>query len=760
MDCPSCRSKSLNRSILTYSITLLLLFVLTGNFGTARADELKGKDAETTKPDPTEAMAARIRKSVVIVRASGRDGRSDGHGTGFVISKDGLIATARHVIGDRRSVRVELPSGETANATHVHAVTESVDIAVLRVDADNLTPLELGEAAKIRDGQSVMTVGYPRTTQYSFYRGLVSGRHEIDGLQMLKLSMTVEPGSSGEPVVDEHGRVLGIVTLKSTITANEGYAVPVNHLKALLKDPTEMPMSRWMTIGALDAGRWDIVFGANWRQRASRVLVDGYGDSFGGRSLCLQNLANTQPPYDLEVDIKLNDEAGAAGLCFHADGKNRHYGFYPSAGNIRLTRFNGPELQSWTILHNEPHPAWHAGEWNTIRVHVDEDFFECYVNGERAVRSRDDALTSGKAGLAVFRGTGAMFRRFRVGRDLPSGFPDDGQIAQMTQIVNDVSAVRPASQEVVSRMKPHARFAARFLEQQAEQLELKARRMRQLAADVHAEQIRTQLLAELRGDDEPDLLMAALLVAVLDNPEIEPATYVRRVEQLAKEAASDLSDDATEQQRLDALNRMFFKEYGFRGSRYEYYTRSNSYLNEVVDDREGLPIALSVLYMELGRRLDLNISGMGLPGHYVVQHHPQKGDPQIIDVFERGALMSRRKAEQIVRERGFPLLPQFFEPQTPVQIIRRMLVNLLGLAERDREDDRVLRYLEILVALDEEDPEMRAKRLEIRARSGRLEESLTDADWFIDNLPEGTNTDRLYELRAALERQLETQQQK
>ena len=151
---------------------------------------------------------------------------------------------------------------------------------------------------------------------------------------------------------------------------------------------------------------------------------------------------------------------------------------------------------------------------------------------------------------------------------------------------------------------------------------------------------------------------------------------------------------------------------------------------------------------------------MGLPGHYVVQFHPKEGNPKIIDVFERGAIMSRGEAEQIVRDRGFPLLPQFFESQTPIQIIRRMLVNLLGLAERDREDDRVLRYLEILVALDEDDPEMRAKRLEIRARSGRLEEALTDADWFIDNLPEGTNTDRLYELRAALERQLEAQQQR
>ena len=63
---------------------------------------------------------------------------------------------------------------------------------------------------------------------------------------------------------------------------------------------------------------------------------------------------------------------------------------------------------------------------------------------------------------------------------------------------------------------------------------------------------------------------------------------------------------------------------------------ANSYLNRVIDDREGIPVTLSVLYMELGGRLGLDIRGVGLPGHFVVKHVPGEGDEQLIDVFERG----------------------------------------------------------------------------------------------------------------------------
>lgn len=330
---------------------------------------------------------------------------------------------------------------------------------------------------------------------------------------------------------------------------------------------------------------------------------------------------------------------------------------------------------------------------------------------------------------------------------------------------------------------PLERQSALLIAQEAKALELKAVHLRQLAIDVHAARVRKQILEALgrkpaaegtkqKNDaalndasdqktttPSPDLLKAALLIAVMDNAEVDPAAYVARVDQVADEIREEAGKNATEVERLSTLDRILFEEYGFHGSQWEYYTQSNSYLNEVIDDREGLPITLSVLYIELARRLELKVVGLGLPGHYVVRFEPKDPDTeqQIIDVFNRGKRLSRADAEQLIKAANYPPLPEFFEGQETSQIVKRMLNNLLGLAESERNDERALRYLETLVFLDTSDPQARARRLELRARTGRLAEALDDANWFIKEQPEGTNTDRLFELRAELQRQLNVQ---
>src|SRR5207244_3181488 len=122
----------------------------------------------------------------------------------------------------------------------------------------------------------------------------------------------------------------------------------------------------------------------------------------------------------------------------------------------------------------------------------------------------------------------------------------------------------------------------------------------------------------------------------------------QEIDRLARLVAAKLPANAKPQAALETLNNFLFKERGFHGSHSEYYSKSNSYLNEVIDDREGLPITLSVLYMEIARRLKLNVVGVPLPGHFVVRHEPKGGTPQIIDVFD-GKLMSREDAEQKVK---------------------------------------------------------------------------------------------------------------
>src|SRR5437879_3620879 len=125
---------------------------------------------------------------------------------------------------------------------------------------------------------------------------------------------------------------------------------------------------------------------------------------------------------------------------------------------------------------------------------------------------------------------------------------------------------------------------------------------------------------------------------------------------MAKKLAAALPAKADDAAKLAALNKFLFAERGYHGSRSDYYHRSNSYLSEVIDDREGLPITLSVLYMELARRLGLRAEGVGLPGHFVVRHVPKKGGPVLIDVYEGGTVLTRDEAAAKVRDiAGQPL---------------------------------------------------------------------------------------------------------
>ncbi len=198
-----------------------------------------------------------------------------------------------------------------------------------------------------------------------------------------------------------------------------------------------------------------------------------------------------------------------------------------------------------------------------------------------------------------------------------------------------------------------------------------------------------------------DLLHAALLVAKLDNEELDVAAYRMEVERMAREIDQSLPAAAGESARLTTLTGYLFAENGFHGSRTDYYNPSNSYLNEVIDDREGLPITLSVLFMEIGRRLGLNIVGVGMPGHFVVRHIPANGEGQLIDVFNGGKPIPRGDAARIVRSiTGSPLRDEHLETTDKRAIIVRMLRNLLGIADATTVDsDRVIRYLDTILAI-------------------------------------------------------------
>ena len=126
----------------------------------------------------------------------------------------------------------------------------------MKIDAAALPALELGNSDALQQGQSVVAIGNPQGLKNSVVSGVVSGVREVEGRPMIQLAIPIEPGNSGGPLRRQQGRVLGMLTMKSLVTANLGFAVTVNALKPLLAKPNPVPMARWLTIGALDRAQW------------------------------------------------------------------------------------------------------------------------------------------------------------------------------------------------------------------------------------------------------------------------------------------------------------------------------------------------------------------------------------------------------------------------------------------------------------------------------------------------------------------------
>ena len=707
--------------------------------------------AELPDEKTVEKLAETIRPSIVVVTAPGRDGKRHGLGTGFVLSADGLIATNLHVIGEGRPITIELADGKRYVPTHVHAVDRVQDLAILRIDARDLKPLELGDSDTLKDGQSVVAIGNPRGLKRSVVAGVASGRRELDGRNMIQIAIPIEPGNSGGPLLDRAGRVHGILTIKSLVTPNLGFAVPGNALKPLLAKPTPVPMSAWLTLGALDPDEWQPKLGANWRQRAGRLLVDGAGSGFGGRSFCLSQRAVPEGAFEVAVTVKLDDEAGAAGLIFLADGDDRHYGFYPTGGKLRLTRFDGPDVFTWKILKDEASPHYRPGEWNTLRVRVEKGRIRCYVNDKLAMESDDAVLTSGKVGVAKFRETTAEFKQFRVGKELLPLTPSAEVTARVKKAIENLP-VGPVAAVVVGKLTPEGAAGLSALREQARLLEQQAAQLRQLAQSVHQQAVLNDLLKTLAGkEDDIDLLRAALLLARLDNEEVDVEHYRGEVERMAKKIAAGLPKGADDQAKLAALNQFLFKERGFHGSRSDYYNRSNSYLSEVIDDREGLPISLSVLYAEVARRLGLKVVGIGLPGHFVVRFHPKKGEPQLIDVFENAKTITKEDAaKRIEKALDRPLKEDDLLAVPKRAIIVRMLNNLLRVSSDESDAPGSLRYLDAILTVAPDSVPERGMRAGLRYKTGDNAGALIDVDWLLEKKPEDVDLDRVREFRKLL----------
>jgi regulator of sirC expression with transglutaminase-like and TPR domain len=384
-------------------------------------------------------------------------------------------------------------------------------------------------------------------------------------------------------------------------------------------------------------------------------------------------------------------------------------------------------------------------------VRIDKDRVLCHVNSQLVVELADPDLYGTLVGLAKFRQTIAEFKQFQVGKTVGPAAPGPEARAALEQALAQLPKGKAPQVKELKPLLAHPVAGATLLRDRARDLEEQAAQLRKLAEALHQERCLVQLTRLMKADMDTDLLRAALVVAWLDNEELDVDAYVREVERMAKEISGKLGKDAQAKERLAALNRYLFQERGFHGSRSEYYARANSYLNEVIDDREGLPLTLSVLYLELARRLDLPVVGVGLPGHFVVRFEPPGGPGQMIDVFEGGKLITEKDAARKVEAiTGEALQPGDLGAVTKKAIVMRLLHNLLGAAQREKDRDGMLRYLDALVTIDADAHAERWVRAVLRFQAGRHEGARADCEYLLEREPAEIDVRRVRELHRIL----------
>ena len=724
-------------------IVLVFLISITSAFGQVLPSE---------NPLDAKQLAKQIKDSIVVLTQLGRDENEEGIGTGFVVSSDGLIATSLHVIGEGRPIKIRLANGNELEVTSVHAWDRTLDLAVLKVNKKGLIPLPIGDSSKLSQGSSVVAMGTPHGLDFSFVQGVVSARRTLESVEMLQVALPIEPGNSGGPMLDLYGRVHGVITLKSLVTDNLGFAVPSNLLKPLLDKPNPVPIKRWMTIGQLNPKKWTTVFGGHWRKKGGGISVNHAGESFGGRALCLSTQDVPDTPFELEVEVKLESESGAAGLAWAADGGNRHYGFYPSAGQLRLTRFDGPNVFSWSILDQRMTSHYLPGDWNTLRVRNEGNRFYCFINGHMIFESSDRVLSSGLVGLAKFRNTEARFRNFKLDKKLSDNSSQiDSTLGRA--LVSESVLPEGFSESTITSAGESPLKSIRYLDSEAKRLEQQALMLRQSSVQLHRRLVRDQLKALFELEEKAiDLFKATMLIAKIDDPAIDIPYYEKQLKLMADEVSERFESNDDPEIKLKKMLSYLFQENGFHGSRQDYYNKSNSYMNRVMDDREGLPITLSVLVIELARQCGIpNVVGVGAPGHFIVKHY-YDNKVKFIDPFDGGKFMTIEETEELVRvNSGRVILVDELRVSTKREIVMRMLRNLMGVAQNKDAPIDLLRYVEVMVSLQPDSAFDRWARAVLLIQSRKFYAAKKDLEWLLQNKPEGMDLKKVLEVYQSIQ---------
>jgi regulator of sirC expression with transglutaminase-like and TPR domain len=261
--------------------------------------------------------------------------------------------------------------------------------------------------------------------------------------------------------------------------------------------------------------------------------------------------------------------------------------------------------------------------------------------------------------------------------------------------------------------------------------------------------------SELVTHDQFALAEACLLVAEDAYPDLNSAAYLDRLDTMASVIRSRLAADAFIEQKIVALNHYLYRELGFAGDTENYYDPRNSYLNDVIDRKRGIPITLGVLYIEIGRRLGLALQGVSFPGHFLVKLKVKRGQ-LVLDPFAGGA----PQGEDDLKKRLLQVLPRsetgdgdesealdldaYLGAATPREIIARVLRNLKAIHLNGERFEAALAVLNRIMVVAPDSTDAVRDRGLVYARLECFRPAVIDLQNYLRRSPEAADATQIH----------------
>ncbi len=258
-------------------------------------------------------------------------------------------------------------------------------------------------------------------------------------------------------------------------------------------------------------------------------------------------------------------------------------------------------------------------------------------------------------------------------------------------------------------------------------------------------------------DDRIPLARAALTIARAEYPHLDVEGYLRRLDALARRVHARVADPGNTGDTIAALNQVLFREEGFAGNRENYYDPRNSFLNDVLDRKLGIPITLALVYMEVGQRIGFPLFGVGLPGHFLLKHYDVEGRETLIDVFTGGHIVTAGDCQSRLDEiyaGQLRLQPEFLLAVSRRQILTRILNNLKNIYLTTRNLRKALAVVDLVLAIYPRSPEDVKQRAMLRYSVGQMRGAAEDLEHYLKMSPDASDADEIRHTALSIRRDL------